>query len=199
MKSFLSIVFLACSGVLIAGCGGAGADFDPGRGEGSIPIGRAHASDSKSLQVQLRVGDSSYDLEPSASGTVYAPSSILVGPWSVQVSAEGGWAESVPEISPANSADVFDVTVLPANRHGDVTAVVLDYPNGIRLRVGETIKLKTSINGSNLNSLQASYWTNGGVGTINPGGVFKAKAAGLGSVTVDVLGFQSTVNVTVDP
>jgi hypothetical protein len=75
----------------------------------------------------------------------------------------------------------------------------LAHPGGIQLRVGQSIKLKPIVKGTDVNGLLPSYWTSGGVGSLNPGGVFRAKAPGTGTVTADVLGVSSTVAITVTP
>ncbi len=183
--------------VLLAGCGGNGMEGS-GRGEGSIPIGRA-MSDARAVSVMLRVGESEYPIAASANGTFYVSSSLLTDSWTATVSAEGGWTESFTVSPGRNAEDSFDVFILPTSRRSDVTSVSLAHPGGIQLRVGQSIKLKPVVTGTNINGLMPSYWTSGGIGSLNPGGVFRAKAPGTGTVTADVLGVSSTVAITVTP
>jgi hypothetical protein len=198
MKFKIIGVVVALGAVLLTGCGGYGTEGHSGRGEGSIPIGRA-MSDARAVNVMLRVGGSEYELAPSPNGSVYVSSSLLTGPWSATISTDGGWTESFTVSPGQNAEEAFDVFILPASRKSDVTSVTLAHPDGIQLRVGQSIKLKPIITGTNVNGLLPSYWTTGGVGSLNPGGVFRAKAPGTGTLTADVLGFSSTVSITVTP
>lgn len=186
----------AVLGALIAvGCGGQGS-FAPTRGEGSIPIGRAQSTDSRPVSLTLRSGGTEYELTPANNGIVYAPSSIVSGVLTIKASLDGAWSE---EFSLTAGNDVFDIVVLPLDRRGDVTGISFDHPGGIQLRVGETVKLKSILTGAAVNGLKPTLWTNGGVGFLNPGGVFKATAIGSGTVTGDIFGFGATVNITVVP
>jgi hypothetical protein len=185
--------FVALS--VVAGCGGQGG-FEPTRGEGSIPIGKVQSTDFRAVELRLTSGGTQYTFTPTPNGTVYAPSSLATGSWTIKASLDGYWTE---EFSQQAGPEVFDVVLLPISRHGDVTSVVLDHPTGIQLRVGETLKLKPIISGPNTAGIKPTYWVDGDVGSINPGGVFKARNVGSGSVTVDVLGISATAHVTILP
>jgi len=191
---------LVCASTIIAfalaGCGGSDA-FGPTRGEGSIPIGRAQTTDSKAASVLLRTGGNTYSLNVSG-GTVYAPSTLLATSYEIEVSAPEGYTERFtlePGLSPAES---FDIQVLPSSRVADVTGVQLEH-GPITLRLGESLKLKVKVTGSNINGLTPSFWSSGGVASVNRGGVVKGKVVGSGSVTVDILGQRATVPLVVIP
>lgn len=195
VRHFISVAALA---LVLAGCGGS-QGFDPTRGEGSIPIGRAQTTDAKAVTVRLRSGGSTYTIVPEAGGTIYASTSMLAGDYNVAVEAAGGYTETF-DIQPGpDPTDSFDVQILPSKRQADVTSVQLEHPASVELRVKDSLKLKVKVNGTNVNGLDPSYWTSGGIGSVNNGGVFRARAVGTGTVTVSVLGRTSTIQVTVLP
>lgn len=179
---------------LLAGCGGTGPSGLPDRGEGSIPVGRA-----QSATLTLRVGDWEETLSPAPNGIVYAPSTLPMGMWQIRAERTGYYTENFALHPSSDRMDQFDVTLLPNQSRADLTSLALDHPQGIQLRVGETLKVKVNLTGSNVKSITPSYWVSGGVATINPGGVLKGKVPGTGTITADAFGLSSTATVTVVP
>lgn len=193
MKSFLLVSSILIATAL-AGCGGTGSSGLPDRGEGSIPVGRAQAT-----SLTLRSGEYETICYPAPNGIVYAPSDVPLGMWEIKAERNGYYTENFTLNPSADRMDQFDVTLLPSQGRADLTGLALDHPQGIQLRVGESLKLKVVLTGSNVKSITPSYWVSGGVATITPGGVIKAKVAGTGTVTADAFGLSSTATVTVLP
>lgn len=191
-----SIAFgiLVLIGLTQLGCGGNGS-LPLDRGEGSIPVGRAQAADIRAVNVQLRSGSTEYNLVPDQTGLIYLPGSMALGTWAVKVTAEGSWTE---EITIEAGAEVFDTVLLPSTRAGDVSSVSFDRPE-LQLRLGETHKLRWTVSGINTNGLRPSLWLDKPIGSMTPGGVFKAKAIGTAVLQADILGRRASMSVTVLP
>lgn len=197
MSMFMKSILLVSSilvAVTLSGCAGTGPSGLPDRGEGSIPVGRAQAT-----SLTLRSGNFEETYYPAPNGIVYAPSTVPMGMWEIKVEKSGHYPESFSLTPSADRMDQFDVTLLPNQSRADLTSLTLDHPQGIQLRVGETLKVKVNLTGSNVKSISPSYWVSGGVATINPGGVLKGKVAGTGTVTADAYGLSSTATITVLP
>lgn len=200
MKVSCSLLFacLLLSGALI-GCAGSGSSLDPTRGEGSIPVGRAVSADARDTRVSLRIGEWQRDLTSTPNGMIYAPASMPDGAWQLTITRDGFFPEAFGLLPAQDKTDQFDVVLLPTVGQGEVTGVRFDHPNGIQVRVGENLKLKVVLEGTNVQNKKASLWTSGGVGSLTPGGVFKAKTAGTGTVTADAYGVSATATITVVP
>lgn len=194
---------LAPAFLILSGCGGNGATspITLPHGDGSIPLGRARNSANRSTTVDVGFPDHSHlTLNVPASGIVSVPSTMPDGPYTITISTDANDHQIVFTDDPnAHKTNLFDVMLLPEKRAAEVTAVTLGQPGGIVLSLGSTVKLKATVSGTNINGLTPSFWTSGGIGEITNGGVFKGVAPGTGTVTVDVLGFEDTIAVTVVP
>ncbi len=188
--------------VLLTGCGGTTSQLltDSGtRGDGSIPIGRAKGPQSYPLSVSIRFDDGSvYETTPDPSGTVRIPSSSPEGNWKISFSQTPEETMISFLEQPKNQkTQLFEINLLPRKSQADVTGVSLGLGPTIQMKVGENIKLKPVVSGTNVQGLSPSFWTSGGIGKVVPGGVFTAMTPGTGTITVDVAGKQDTVEVIV--
>ncbi|MBX3120542.1 MAG: hypothetical protein KF784_15895 [Fimbriimonadaceae bacterium] len=202
LKCITSSLIAGAVLTILVGCGGTPQNLEVSsgsRGDGSIPIGRAHGTIGKPIEVTVKFEDGSkYTVSPEPSGNVSLPSSIPPGEWIVEVTQT---VEEYPVVfttqPKSQKMNIFDITLLPARSRADVTGVTLGLGPVVEMSVGSVLKLKPIISGSNVQGLSPSYWTSGGIGKITPGGLFKATETGTGTVTVDVEGYRDSVTINV--
>ena len=98
---------------------------------------------------------------------------------------------------PAVDEQIFDINLIPRGQSAQVERVWFANVSPLVLRVGETAKLQFRYQGTGVNGVAPSLWIEGGVGSLNPGGVFRAMAPGVGKANGDLFGVVTTLDIIV--
>lgn len=190
--------------LILAGCGGSGADIDQTGGplplsEGSIPIGIAGSTTSSTTRVKVTAnGGQSVTVAPDFRGTVWIPSNFPGAEWRIEAESPDAYTTTFTVKPKGKKVKFFDVDLLPRERKGDLSGILLG-PIPKRIKVGDRVKLKATFIGKKPAGLVPSFWTSGGVGTINTKGEWTATHTGVGTITAGAFDLTDTEYVWVEP
>ncbi len=96
-----------------------------------------------------------------------------------------------------NQEQIFDVDLAARGESAQITRVWFANSNPLVLRVGSNAKLFFRYEGTGVQGTAPSYWIEGGVGSLNPGGVFRAVTPGSGKVYGDFFGMTTSLDIVV--
>lgn len=168
-------------------------------GDGSIPIGRVKGRAVDNISVSVQIGLNIYTMFPNEEGIVNMPSTTPGGQWRVRAEADNAQTILFDVQVAAKQSDIFELRLMPVDRKKDFSSIRLDHKTPVVLKVGQTLKIKTIIEGTNTSGLVPSYWINGANGKITPGGVFNATAAGTGILVTELYGCRDAMLIKVLP
>lgn len=181
--------------LLFTGCGGAGTDSGPSRGEGNIPIGRIQAPQIL-LSASEGVGQlptRSVSVDPS--GTLWTPS-LPTGSTNFTFTTTSG-TTVLPVVLAQQQSYVIDATLNAKPAGASVTAMTLSLAAGQTLAVGSTNPVNFVVTGTNVAGFRPNVWVDNGVGYFDANHNFIASVPGSGVIRAELFGFTAALPITV--
>lgn len=169
----------------------------PGRGEGSIPVGKANRGLGITTTLTTSTGET-YQSTEDATGTFYAPR-LTPGIW--QATTKG----------PHTEADSFTIEVATSQTYifyaGDIPKGLADQVTGITIlpsgtttgRVGDTINFRVRLSGDVQASIRPNLWIDGGVASFRNPNQLVLTTPGSGVLRAKVNGFEAELPIQVEP
>lgn len=204
---YFSVFILTVVLLALSGCGGSsgpldalsGGGFSP-RGEGNIPIGRAHGVGMGESSVSIVMSDGRTYSTFTKLQVIHAPAlpkgvtTVTVTPGNRKFSRHTFQYVVGPD-------QYWAFNVYPVDRVS--TQVVKDLDVNLRsgrvFRVGDKYDLEIQTYGANLDGLKPSLSINGGIARLDSNDDLMFTKAGTGELVIELLGVQKVLTLFVEP
>lgn len=192
----LTIFGVAALGMLAAGCGG-GSLGGPGRGEGSIPVGKANRGLGITSTLTSSTGLTSKSVADD-SGTFYV-NRLDPGTYTVSTEGKNLSPETFTIEISNNQTYIFwasDAQVGLADRVTGISIAPIGNPS---FRVGESVNFRVQMTGDGNATVRPSLWLEGGVANFKNATQVLMSQAGPGVIKAKLGRHEASFEFTVEP